>query len=275
MSTTLAIEPLTATIGAEIGGVDLADDLSDDTIAEIREALLEWKVIFFRDQHRLDRDAHIAFGRRFGELEVHPLTPDDQEQPEVFVHPGGREAPRARRLAQRRDLAARAVAGFDPAQRRAPADRRRHPLGRHGRGLRPARRRPTKDRIDDLVAFHDYTRAFGCGQPPEVQEQHAGRAPDGRAPGRADASRDRAARRSTSTPRSPAASRGWTTPRRGRCCGGSSTRPSSPTCSAASAGGPGSVAFWDNRATQHCVSNDFLPARRVMERVTVVGDRPF
>jgi taurine dioxygenase len=38
---------------------------------------------------------------------------------------------------------------------------------------------------------------------------------------------------------------------------------------------PGSVAFWDNRATQHCVSNDFLPARRVMERVTVIGDRPF
>jgi taurine dioxygenase len=38
---------------------------------------------------------------------------------------------------------------------------------------------------------------------------------------------------------------------------------------------PGSVAFWDNRATQHIVSNDFLPARRVMERVTVAGDKPF
>jgi taurine dioxygenase len=37
---------------------------------------------------------------------------------------------------------------------------------------------------------------------------------------------------------------------------------------------PGSVAFWDNRATQHVVSNDFLPARRVMERVTVAGDKP-
>ena len=35
---------------------------------------------------------------------------------------------------------------------------------------------------------------------------------------------------------------------------------------------PGSVAFWDNRATQHIVSNDFLPAKRVMERVTVAGD---
>ena len=38
---------------------------------------------------------------------------------------------------------------------------------------------------------------------------------------------------------------------------------------------PGSVAFWDNRATQHAVSNDFLPHRRLMERVTIVGDRPF
>ena len=38
---------------------------------------------------------------------------------------------------------------------------------------------------------------------------------------------------------------------------------------------PGSVAFWDNRATQHIVSNDFLPAKRIMERVTVVGDRPY
>ena len=38
---------------------------------------------------------------------------------------------------------------------------------------------------------------------------------------------------------------------------------------------PGSVAFWDNRATQHVVSNDFLPAKRVMERVTVVGDKPY
>ena len=37
---------------------------------------------------------------------------------------------------------------------------------------------------------------------------------------------------------------------------------------------PGSLAFWDNRATQHVVSNDFLPAKRVMERVTVAGDTP-
>ena len=79
--TRITVDPMTATIGAEIGGVDLADELSEETIAEIRAALLEWKVIFFRDQHRLDRDRHVAFGRRFGDLEVHPLTPKGQEQP--------------------------------------------------------------------------------------------------------------------------------------------------------------------------------------------------
>ena len=36
----------------------------------------------------------------------------------------------------------------------------------------------------------------------------------------------------------------------------------------------GDVAFWDNRATQHYASSDYYPQRRVMERVTVVGDRP-
>ncbi len=74
---------MTAGIGAEIGGVDLADELPDEIIAAMRTALLEWKVLFFRDQHRLDRDRHVAFGRRFGELEIHPMTPAAQAQPEV------------------------------------------------------------------------------------------------------------------------------------------------------------------------------------------------
>jgi taurine dioxygenase len=38
---------------------------------------------------------------------------------------------------------------------------------------------------------------------------------------------------------------------------------------------PGSVAFWDNRAAQHYASTDFLPAARHMERMTIIGDKPF
>ena len=38
---------------------------------------------------------------------------------------------------------------------------------------------------------------------------------------------------------------------------------------------PGAVAFWDNRAAQHYACSDYFPQRRVMERVSIIGDRPF
>ncbi len=106
MGATLTIEPLTTTIGAEIDGVDLADDLSDETIAGIRTALLDWKVIFLRDQHRLGRDEHVAFGRRFGDLEVHPLDPKGSEPSGGLRAAGRGQARRTRRVAQRRHVAA-------------------------------------------------------------------------------------------------------------------------------------------------------------------------
>jgi taurine dioxygenase len=38
---------------------------------------------------------------------------------------------------------------------------------------------------------------------------------------------------------------------------------------------PNAIAFWDNRITQHYAVNDYLPARRVMNRATIIGDRPY
>ncbi|MFF0190032.1 TauD/TfdA dioxygenase family protein [Streptomyces sp. NPDC005244] len=64
--TPLEVKPAAGHIGAEITGVDLAEELSDEVVAAIRAAVLRWKVVFFRGQ-RLDHTTHVAFARRFGE----------------------------------------------------------------------------------------------------------------------------------------------------------------------------------------------------------------
>ena len=57
---------LGANIGARIDGVWLAGNLDTETVTAINDALLEHKVIFFRDQHDLDDDGQLAFARRLG-----------------------------------------------------------------------------------------------------------------------------------------------------------------------------------------------------------------
>ncbi|MEU9209705.1 TauD/TfdA family dioxygenase [Streptomyces sp. NPDC048415] len=64
--TRLEVMPVAGHIGAEITGVDLAEELEDAVVARIRAAVLRWKVVFFREQ-RLDHASHVAFARRFGE----------------------------------------------------------------------------------------------------------------------------------------------------------------------------------------------------------------
>ncbi|SAL06696.1 taurine catabolism dioxygenase TauD, TfdA family protein [Caballeronia calidae] len=77
----IKIEKLTACIGAEVSGVDLGDASRDESLfAEIRALLLQHRVLFFRDQD-MSRAEHVAFARRFGELEEHPVAGSDPEHP--------------------------------------------------------------------------------------------------------------------------------------------------------------------------------------------------
>lgn len=78
------IKPLTPTIGAEISGVDLREPLKDDTVAAIRQALLDHLVVFFRDQPLTD-EQHIEFALRFGPLSISPLATRYQDSPSVTV----------------------------------------------------------------------------------------------------------------------------------------------------------------------------------------------
>lgn len=71
----LEIHPVGGRIGAEIRGVNLSDDLSDEIIAQIRAALNHHKVVFFRGQQDLSDAAHERFASRFGEPVAHPTVP--------------------------------------------------------------------------------------------------------------------------------------------------------------------------------------------------------
>jgi taurine dioxygenase len=82
--TDLDVRPLSANIGAELRGIDLKSEISDEDVAQIRQALLDHKVIFFPDQH-LDADQHLAVASLFGEpTEGHPVLPGLDGHPEVF-----------------------------------------------------------------------------------------------------------------------------------------------------------------------------------------------
>ncbi len=83
-STRLKIEPVTPAIGAEISGVDLTRPLDDATLAELKDAWARHLVLFFRDQE-LTLEQHKALGRRFGELHIHPAAPKEAEHPEILV----------------------------------------------------------------------------------------------------------------------------------------------------------------------------------------------
>jgi taurine dioxygenase len=78
----LQIRPAAGAIGAEIHGVDLSNELSDATIAEIRRAWLDHLVIFFRDQ-TLPPDRYLAFARRFGKPVEYPFIKGIDGFPEI------------------------------------------------------------------------------------------------------------------------------------------------------------------------------------------------
>ncbi len=89
----IEIHPLSGALGAEIRGVDLATPLDDTTFAEIRRALVDCGIICFRDQ-RLAPAQQVAFARRFGPLDVHPIVEGTEEIPELVrvLKPAGQSA---------------------------------------------------------------------------------------------------------------------------------------------------------------------------------------
>ena len=271
MTSELIIEPLTPFIGAEITGVDLKV-VTKEQVADIRAAPLKHQVVFFRDQ-TLNQEEHIYFARQFGELEIHPATPKGQNNPEVLHIAHGPES-RGRENMWHSDVTWRekpslgsilkavevpAVGGdtlfanMAEAYERLPDD--------------------IKDKIAGKIAVHDIARVF-AGRLNKTAEQLRETYPVMEHPivrthpetganvlyvNNAFTSHIKGMDKDESKELLQALYR----------------TASNPEIQCRFRWKAGSLAFWDNRACQHFANSDYFPQVRKMERVTIVGDRPY
>lgn len=78
------IEQVNSYLGAEVSGIDLSKPLSEADAAALEQAHARYEVLVFRDQP-LSAEQFMAFGRRFGRLSVHPFSPNDKANPELIL----------------------------------------------------------------------------------------------------------------------------------------------------------------------------------------------
>ena len=273
------IKPVSPTIGAIIGDIDLSKPLSAFEVERLSTALVTHHVLFF-EQQDISPIALRDLARNFGELHIHPIYPRVEEVPEIIILDTGAHSPPDNdnwhtdvtfiqtpplgAILAARELPpcggdtcwASTIAAFD------------------------ALSAPLRKLLDGLEAEHDFVKSF-----PRQRW------------GAADAQAE--ARWNEAVAKNPPVTHPVvrTHPVSGRkgifVNEGFTTRILGLTSSEsdallrllfAHAARPeftvrwrwkvGDVAFWDNRLTQHYALADYLPARRVMHRATILGDRP-
>jgi taurine dioxygenase len=275
--TRFTVQPMSPTIGAVIDGVSMADDLDDEMFGQLDQALLEWKVLFFRGQD-VTGDQHRDFAARWGALESHPFIGlrDDQPagKPEVVRFEKGPDLGGYENT-WHSDVSWRANPSLGSILRavEVPAvggDTLWADMGAAYDGLPDH----VKERIDGLVAVHDWITTFGLAMDAATRD---GLRPD------FPAVEHPVVRTHPETGRRTLyVNQAFTQHIVGLPADESLelleylyAQAAVPEYQCRHHWQPGDVAFWDNRATQHYASSDYFPSRRVMERITVIGDRPF
>jgi len=282
----MRVEQLTHALGAELIGVQLADAVHDDGLfAEVRAALLKHRVIFLRDQE-LSRAQHVAFARRFGDLEDHPVAGSDPEHPGLVRiyktpdHPNDRYE-----NAWHSDTTWRETPQFGAVLRCVECP----PVGGDTMWANMALaydKLPddVKREIADLRARHSIEASFGAAMPIEKRLALKAQYPDPEHP---------VVRTHPETGEKVLYVNGFTThftnyhtPARVRygqdATGGAAellryliSQAYIPEYQMRWRWKPNSVAIWDNTATQHYAVMDYPPCHRKMERAGIIGSKPF
>ena len=270
------VRRLGASLGAEILGVDLKAPMDDDAFAAFEAALVEHKVLAVRDQF-LTTEQHVAFSRRFGELEVHPMRPQGQF-PEILVLDNHKDNP----------VLSTDVWHSDTTFRKTPTKYtilRCEIMPEFGGDTLWANMEAAHDGLSDtframisgLRAVHDFQNFRVLFKNTEEDRIKLHRMED-----------------MFPNPSHPVLRTHPVTGRKSIYVNPQFTlriEGLEPTESRAILDvlfaqarvpeyqfrirwTPGTIVFWDNRSTQHYAANDYYPQRRRMERTAVVGDVP-
>jgi taurine dioxygenase len=270
------VRRLGASLGAEILGVDLKAPMDDDAFAAFEAALVEHKVLAARDQF-LTTEQHVAFSRRFGELEVHPMRPQGQF-PEILVLDNHKDNP----------VLSTDVWHSDTTFRKTPTKYtilRCEIMPEFGGDTLWANMEAAYDGLSDtfrtmissLRAVHDFQNFRVLFKNTEEDRIKLHRMED-----------------MFPNPSHPVVRTHPVTGRKSIYVNPQFTlrieglEPAEsrailellfaqarvPEYQFRIRWTPGTIVFWDNRSTQHYAANDYYPRRRRMERTAVVGDVP-
>ena len=273
------IEPLSEHIGAEISGIHL-DDLDQNEVAAIKKAWLEHKVLVFRDQ-KISTEAHIAFGKNFGELEIHPFADNLEDHPEIIVLEAGGDSPRQNYNAAKDwhiDVSFREKPPMGSILRgkvipEKGGDTRFSNAAAAYENLEPE----IKSRVDGLFAVNDYTKMFGPStrfNSEESHEENIKEYPPVLHP---------VIRTHPETGKPSIFTNNFFTSHiegveseeSDYLLGELAEAIRDTTIQFRVQWEPETFVMWDNRCVHHVATDDFLPLFRRMERVTIAGDRPY
>jgi taurine dioxygenase len=270
---TIEVRKLTPTIGALVSGVDLGGGLSNRQFDEIHQALLDNLVIFFRDQN-MSVDQHKAFGSHFGKLHVHPNAPRAVEaHPEILVVKADETSKRVAGEVWHSDVSCE----LEPPMgsilhiHQVPENGGGDTMFANMYAAYEALSEPMQQFLSRLTAVHMSLKS--------ANHQYRENGPEQRFP-----EAEHPVVRTHPEPGRKAlfVNRGFTsripqlTPAESDALLEMLFRHAEQArFHCRFKWEPGSVAFWDNRATMHQAMWDYYPQKRFGYRVTVCGDKPF
>ncbi|MFB6830732.1 TauD/TfdA dioxygenase family protein [Streptomyces hydrogenans] len=265
----LDVSPLTPHIGAEVGGADLTGRIGEDLAAELRQALLEWKVIFFRDRRDFTPEHHLALAGVWGVPEANPFFPKSE------TAGVSRLAKDAMAVGQENIwhsdhsfMAAPALGSVLRAVEVPPAggDTMWADMGAAYDNLSEE----MKARIEGLTAVHDWVPSWGAVMTEEQIAHFRQSLPPVEHP---VVVRHPRTGRKLLYVNEPFTTRivGLSDEENRELLDALVLQARIPEYQVRFRWQPDSLAIWDNIAVQHYAINDYYPQRRVMERIAVAG----